>query len=112
MGISPDHIRAPHAEHRVFARDTASCSGVGVVRPRHAKDALDGVRRSALEAACNPLGPYDAGRWTDGTLSLAEHASGSAALPLYSPDSGAPCGVSPHSCWRPCVHLPSGVSCH
>ncbi|KAF8278948.1 hypothetical protein TcBrA4_0105850 [Trypanosoma cruzi] len=112
MGISPDHIRAPHAEHRVFARDTVSCSGVGVFRPRHAKDALDGVRRSALEAACNPLGPYDAGRWTDGTLSLAEHASGSAALPLYSPDSGAPCGVSPHSCWRPCVLLPSGVSCH
>ncbi|PWU84492.1 hypothetical protein C4B63_223g9 [Trypanosoma cruzi] len=72
MGISPDHICAPHAEHRVFARDTASCSGVGVFRPRHAKDALDGVRRSALEAACNPLGPYDAGRWTDGTLSLAE----------------------------------------
>ncbi|KAF8307984.1 hypothetical protein TcBrA4_0002380 [Trypanosoma cruzi] len=55
--ISSDHIRAPHAEHRVFARDTANCSGVGVFRPRHAKDALEGVRRSALEAACNILGP-------------------------------------------------------
>ncbi|ESS62997.1 hypothetical protein TCDM_09263 [Trypanosoma cruzi Dm28c] len=112
MGISPDHICAPHAEHRFFARDTASCSGVGVFRPRHAKDALEGVRRSVVEAACNPLGPYDAGRWTDGTLPLAEHASGSAALPLHSPDSGAPCGASPHSCWQPCVLLPSGVSCH
>ncbi|PWU92495.1 hypothetical protein C4B63_37g40 [Trypanosoma cruzi] len=48
----------------------------------------------------------------EGTLSLAAHASGSAALPLDSPDSGAPCGASPHSCWRPCMHLPSGVSCH
>ncbi|KAF8291716.1 hypothetical protein TcBrA4_0099580 [Trypanosoma cruzi] len=73
MGISPDHIRAPHAEHRVFARDTVSCSGVGVFRPRHAKDALDGVRRSALEAACNPLGPYDAGRWTDSSSSWTMH---------------------------------------
>ncbi|ESS60678.1 target of rapamycin (TOR) kinase 1 [Trypanosoma cruzi Dm28c] len=51
-------------------------------------------------------------RVREGTLSLAEHASGSAALPLYSPDGGAPCGVSPHSCWQPCVLLPSGVSCH
>ncbi|ESS61233.1 hypothetical protein TCDM_11190 [Trypanosoma cruzi Dm28c] len=73
MGISPDHIRAPHAEHRVFARDTASCSGVGVFRPRHAKDAPEGVRRSALEAACNPLGPYDAGRWTDSSSSWTMH---------------------------------------
>ncbi|ESS60574.1 hypothetical protein TCDM_11888 [Trypanosoma cruzi Dm28c] len=40
------------------------------------------------------------------------HVSGSAALPLDSPDSGAPCGASPHSCWRPRMHLPSGVSCH
>ncbi|EAN88887.1 hypothetical protein TcCL_Unassigned01112 [Trypanosoma cruzi] len=52
MRISPDHIRAPLVDHRVFARDTVGCSGVGVFRPRHAKDALDGVRRSALEAAC------------------------------------------------------------
>ncbi|PWV07139.1 hypothetical protein C3747_105g111 [Trypanosoma cruzi] len=94
MRISPDHIRAPLVEHRVFARETVSCSGVGVFQPRHAKNALDGVRRSALEAACNPLGLYDAGRWTDGFSSLAEHASGSAALSLDSPDSRAPCG--PH----------------
>ncbi|KAF8287481.1 hypothetical protein TcBrA4_0020360 [Trypanosoma cruzi] len=112
MGISPDHIRAPHAEQRIVARDTASCSGLDVFRSRHAKAALDGVRRSVVEAACNPLGPYDAGRWTDGLLSLAVHASGSAALPLDSPDSGAPCGASPHSCWQLCMLLPSGVSCH
>ncbi|KAF8301458.1 hypothetical protein TcBrA4_0051360 [Trypanosoma cruzi] len=56
-----------------FARDTVSCSGLGVFRPRHAKDALDGVRRSALEAACNPLGPYDAGRWTDSSSSWTMH---------------------------------------
>ncbi|KAF8284541.1 hypothetical protein TcYC6_0014900 [Trypanosoma cruzi] len=112
MGISPDRIRAPLVEHRVFARDTVSCSGVDVFQPRHVKDTLDGVRRSALEAARTSLGLYDAGRWTDGTLSLAEHASVSAALPIYTPDSGAPFGASPHSCWQPCMHLPSGVSCH
>ncbi|EAN99847.1 hypothetical protein Tc00.1047053511255.655 [Trypanosoma cruzi] len=69
--------------------DTVSRNEAGVLRPRHAKDALDGVRRSALEAACVSLGPYDAGRWTDGSSSLVEHASGSAALPLGSPDSCA-----------------------
>ncbi|RNC32955.1 hypothetical protein TcCL_Unassigned04391 [Trypanosoma cruzi] len=112
MGISPDRIRAPLVEHLVFARDTVSCSGVGVFRPRHVKDTLDGVRRSAVEAACTSLGPYYVGRWTDGLLSLAEHASGSAALPLYSPDSRSACGASPHSCWQPGMHLPTGASCH
>ncbi|RNE99864.1 hypothetical protein TcG_11869 [Trypanosoma cruzi] len=94
MGISPDHIRAPHAEQRIVARDTASCSGLDVFRSRHAKAALDGVRRSVVEAACNPLGPYDAGRWTDDSSSLAEHVSGFAALPLYSRTAELP--VGPH----------------
>ncbi|EAN97738.1 hypothetical protein Tc00.1047053507237.320 [Trypanosoma cruzi] len=57
MGISPHHIRAPHAEHRVVFWGTVSCSGLGVLQPRHARDALDGVRRSAVEAACASLGP-------------------------------------------------------
>ncbi|EAN86710.1 hypothetical protein C3747_162g24 [Trypanosoma cruzi] len=91
MRIFPHHIRAPHAEPRIFFCDNVSCSGVGVLQPRHAQDAPDGVRRSAVEAACASLGPYDPGRWTDGFSSLAEHASGSAALPLDSPDSRAPC---------------------
>ncbi|PWU99926.1 hypothetical protein C3747_214g35 [Trypanosoma cruzi] len=56
MGIFPHHIRAPHAEHRIFVCDTVSCSGAGVFQPRHAKDAPDGVRRSAPEAACASLG--------------------------------------------------------
>ncbi|KAF5213782.1 hypothetical protein ECC02_013675 [Trypanosoma cruzi] len=30
MGISPDRIRASHAEHRILAWDTVSCSGVAV----------------------------------------------------------------------------------
>ncbi|RNC53486.1 hypothetical protein TcCL_ESM09191 [Trypanosoma cruzi] len=57
MEISPDRIRAPHAEHRVVVWGTVSCSGLGVLQPRHARDALDGVRRSAVEAACASLGP-------------------------------------------------------
>ncbi|EAN81413.1 hypothetical protein Tc00.1047053507973.20 [Trypanosoma cruzi] len=74
MRIFPHHIRASHAEHRIFVCDTVSCDGVGVFRPRHANDSLDCVRRSALEAACASLGPYDAGRWTARCLSLRMHS--------------------------------------
>ncbi|KAF5216048.1 hypothetical protein ECC02_011210 [Trypanosoma cruzi] len=95
MGISPDHIRAPHAEQRIVARDAVSCNEVGVFQPRHAKDAPDGVRRSPVEAAYASPGSYDADRWTDGSSSLAQHASGSAALPLDPPGSGE-LPVGPH----------------
>ncbi|KAF8286958.1 hypothetical protein TcBrA4_0024270 [Trypanosoma cruzi] len=47
----------PRAEQRVVARDTASRSGLGLFQPRHASDALDGVRRSAVEAAYASPGP-------------------------------------------------------
>ncbi|KAF5220072.1 hypothetical protein ECC02_006865 [Trypanosoma cruzi] len=57
MGISPDRIRAPHAAPRVVFWGTVSRNEVGVFQPRHARDALDGVRRSAVEAACASLGP-------------------------------------------------------
>ncbi|KAF5216780.1 hypothetical protein ECC02_010417 [Trypanosoma cruzi] len=88
MEIFPHHTRVSHAEQRIFVCDTVSCDGVGVFQPRHAQDA------------------------PDGTLSLAQHASGSAAMPLDSPDSRAACGASPHSCWQPCMLLPSGASFH
>ncbi|KAF8291302.1 hypothetical protein C3747_57g153 [Trypanosoma cruzi] len=57
MGIFPHHTRASHAEHRIFVRDTVSRDGVGIFQPRHAQDAPDGVRRSAVEAARTFLGP-------------------------------------------------------
>ncbi|EKF38240.1 hypothetical protein MOQ_001552 [Trypanosoma cruzi marinkellei] len=44
MRISPHHIRTPHAEHRIDAWDTVSCSGVGVFQPRHVNDAPDDLR--------------------------------------------------------------------
>ncbi|RNC39113.1 hypothetical protein TcCL_NonESM11575 [Trypanosoma cruzi] len=56
MEISPRHIHAPHAEHRIVVWGTVSRSGLGVFQPRHAKDALDGVRRLAVEAACASIG--------------------------------------------------------
>ncbi|RNC38268.1 hypothetical protein TcCL_NonESM12498 [Trypanosoma cruzi] len=55
MGISPHHIRASHAEHRIVAWGTVSRSGLGVFQPRHAKDTLDDVRRLAVEASCVSL---------------------------------------------------------
>ncbi|KAF5215980.1 hypothetical protein ECC02_011282 [Trypanosoma cruzi] len=88
MGIFPHHTRVSHAEQRIFVCDTVSCDGVSVFQPRHAQDALDG------------------------SFSLAEHPSGSAALPLDSPDSRAPCAASPRSCRQPCMLLPSGAPCH
>ncbi|RNC41392.1 hypothetical protein TcCL_NonESM09054 [Trypanosoma cruzi] len=93
MGISPHHIRAPHAEQRFAAWDAVSCNEAGVFQPRRANDTPDNVRRSVVETVRASLGPYDPGRWTDG-LSLAEHAPGSAALPLASPVGRTACG--PH----------------
>ncbi|KAF8282402.1 hypothetical protein TcBrA4_0082970 [Trypanosoma cruzi] len=112
MGIFPDRIRDPHAVQRIAAWDGVRCDGVGVFQPRRAHGAPDDAGRSALETACASLAPCGAGRWTDGFLSLAEHASGLAALPLDSPDGGAACGATPRSCRQPCALLPSGASCH
>ncbi|EKF28977.1 hypothetical protein MOQ_007255 [Trypanosoma cruzi marinkellei] len=87
MGISPDHNRAPHAAHRVVAWDAVSCNEAGAIQPRQANDASDDVVGSALETVRASLGPCNAGRLTDDSSSPAEPASGSAALPLDSPDS-------------------------
>ncbi|RNF04200.1 hypothetical protein TcG_10834 [Trypanosoma cruzi] len=86
----------PHAERRIVARDTASCSGLGVFQPRHARDALDGVRRSAVEAAYASLGPCV---WICRAATRLPGQRGS----LWA---------SPRSFWQPCMILPSGVSCH
>ncbi|RNF05435.1 hypothetical protein TcG_10878 [Trypanosoma cruzi] len=56
------------------------------LQPRHAKDAMDGVRRSAVEAACNPLGPYDAGRWTDDSSRSLWGLTAQLLAALHAPD--------------------------
>ncbi|RNE99777.1 hypothetical protein TcG_12195 [Trypanosoma cruzi] len=43
MGIASDHVHAPHAEQRVVAWDTVSCSGVGASGHGTPNDAPDGV---------------------------------------------------------------------
>ncbi|RNC46287.1 hypothetical protein TcCL_NonESM03964 [Trypanosoma cruzi] len=56
MEISPHRIHAPHAEHRIVVWGAVSRNGFGVFQPRHARDALDGVRRLTVEAARASLG--------------------------------------------------------
>ncbi|PWV20731.1 hypothetical protein C3747_5g261 [Trypanosoma cruzi] len=82
IGTPYSHNRAPPIQHRIFPWDTVSCNKVEFNQPRFAQDASDDVKRTAIDSIYSSLGAYDFELWTDVSSSLAELASGSAAL-LY-----------------------------
>ncbi|PWV01822.1 hypothetical protein C4B63_3g63 [Trypanosoma cruzi] len=82
IGIPHSHNRTPPIQHRIFPWDTVSCNKVEFNQPRFAQDASDNVKRTAIDSIYSSLGDYDFELWTDVSSSLAELASGSAAL-LY-----------------------------
>ncbi|PWU92617.1 hypothetical protein C4B63_36g134 [Trypanosoma cruzi] len=82
IAIPHSHNRAPPIQHRNFLWDTVRCNKVEFNQPRFAQDASDDVKRTALDFIYSSLGAYDFELWTDVSSSLAELASGSAAL-LY-----------------------------
>ncbi|RNE98571.1 hypothetical protein TcG_12219 [Trypanosoma cruzi] len=65
-----------------FLWDTVSCNKLEFNQPRFAQDASDDVKRTAIDSIYSSLGDFDFELWTDVSSSLAELASGSAAL-LY-----------------------------
>ncbi|PWU94369.1 hypothetical protein C3747_278g54 [Trypanosoma cruzi] len=84
IGIPHSHNRAPPIQHRIFLWDTVSCNKEEFYQPRFAKDASDDVKRTAFDSIYSSLGDYDFELSTDVSSSLAELASGSAALLYYS----------------------------
>ncbi|RNE99141.1 mucin TcMUCII [Trypanosoma cruzi] len=82
IGIPHSHNRAPPIQHRNFLWDTVSCNKVEFNQPRFAQDVSDDVKRTAIDSIYSSLGAYYFELWTDVSSSLAELASGSAAL-LY-----------------------------
>ncbi|RNE95023.1 uncharacterized protein Tco025E_10231, partial [Trypanosoma conorhini] len=82
IGISPEHARAPLVGHRITPWCTESCHKVCFFVPKFAKDAEDHVRRHAFETVYASLEPHELELWTDGSSSLPDLTSGSAAL-LY-----------------------------
>ncbi|RNE97790.1 hypothetical protein TcG_12486 [Trypanosoma cruzi] len=82
IAIFHSHNRAPPIQHRIFLWDTVRCNKVEFNQPRFAQDASDDVKRTALDFIYSSLGAYDFELWTEVSSSLAELASGSAAL-LY-----------------------------
>ncbi|EKG03738.1 hypothetical protein TCSYLVIO_005210, partial [Trypanosoma cruzi] len=82
IGIFHSHNRAPPIQNRIFPWDTVRCNNVEFNQPRFAQDASDDVKRTAIDSIYSSLGDYDFELWTDVSSSLAELASGSAAL-LY-----------------------------
>ncbi|EKG03751.1 hypothetical protein TCSYLVIO_005197 [Trypanosoma cruzi] len=62
----------------IFLWDTVSCNKVEFNQPRFAQDASDDVKRTAIDSIYSSLGDFEL--WTDVSSSLAELASGSAAL--------------------------------
>ncbi|PWV02015.1 hypothetical protein C4B63_3g491 [Trypanosoma cruzi] len=65
-----------------FLWDTVRCNKVEFNQPRFANDTSDDVKRTAIDSIYFSLGDFDFELWTDVSSSLAELASGSAAL-LY-----------------------------
>ncbi|KAF5220151.1 hypothetical protein ECC02_006826 [Trypanosoma cruzi] len=85
IGIPHNHNHAPPiTQHRIIPWDTVSCNKVEFYQPRFANDASEDVKRTAFDSLYSSLGHYDFELWSDGSSSLAELASGSAA-PLYGP---------------------------
>ncbi|ESS61069.1 hypothetical protein TCDM_11360 [Trypanosoma cruzi Dm28c] len=65
-----------------FLWDTVRCNKVEFNQPRFAQDASDDVKRTAIDSIYSSPGDFDFELWTDVSSSLAELATGSAAL-LY-----------------------------
>ncbi|PWU97484.1 hypothetical protein C4B63_15g119 [Trypanosoma cruzi] len=65
-----------------FLWDTVRCNKVEFNQPRFAQDASDDVKRTAIDSIYFSLGDFDFELWTEVSSSLAELASGYAAL-LY-----------------------------
>ncbi|PWV21198.1 hypothetical protein C3747_3g831 [Trypanosoma cruzi] len=83
IGIPHNHNHAPPiTQHRIIPWDAVGRNNVRSYQPCFANDASDDVRRTAFDSLYSSLGDYDFELWTDGSSSLAELASGSAAL-LY-----------------------------
>ncbi|RNF12302.1 hypothetical protein TcG_09247 [Trypanosoma cruzi] len=82
IGIFHNHNRAPPIQHRNFLWDTVRCNKMEFNQPRFAQDASDDVKRTAIDFIYFSLGAYYFELWTDVSSSLAELASGYAAL-LY-----------------------------
>ncbi|RNC36018.1 mucin TcMUCII [Trypanosoma cruzi] len=83
IGTPHNHNHAsPITQHRIIPWDTVGCNKVEFYQPLFAKDTSDDVKRTAFDSLYSSLGDYDFELWTDGSSSLAELASGSAAL-LY-----------------------------
>ncbi|RNC41052.1 mucin TcMUCII [Trypanosoma cruzi] len=83
-GIPHNHLRAPLAQDRIIPWDTVSFNEVRFYQPRLAQGVSDDVKRTAFDSLYSSLEDYDFELWADGSSSLAELASGSAAL-LYGP---------------------------
>ncbi|KAF8303489.1 hypothetical protein TcYC6_0037680 [Trypanosoma cruzi] len=85
IGIPHNHNHAPPiTQHQIIPCDAVSCNNVEFYQPRFANDASEDVKRTAFKSLYSSLKDYDFELWTDGSSSLAELASGSAAL-LYGP---------------------------
>ncbi|EKG03750.1 hypothetical protein TCSYLVIO_005198 [Trypanosoma cruzi] len=82
IGIFHSHNRAPPIQHRNFLWDTVRCNKMEFNQPPFAQDASGDVKRTALDSIYSSLGDYDFELWTEFSSSLAELASGYAAL-LY-----------------------------
>ncbi|KAF5216424.1 hypothetical protein ECC02_010802 [Trypanosoma cruzi] len=83
IGIPHNHNHAPPiTQHRIIPWDAVGCNKVEFYQPRFANDASEDVKRTAFDSLYPSLRHYDFELWTDGSSSLAELASGSAAL-LY-----------------------------
>ncbi|KAF8282118.1 hypothetical protein TcBrA4_0081370 [Trypanosoma cruzi] len=82
-GIPHNHLRAPPlTQRRIIPWDTVSFNEVRFYQPLLAQGVSDDVKRTAFGSMYSSLGDYDFELWADGSSSLAELASGSAAL-LY-----------------------------
>ncbi|ESS62106.1 hypothetical protein TCDM_10254 [Trypanosoma cruzi Dm28c] len=78
-----------------FLWDTVRCNKVEFNQPRFAQDASDDVKRTALDSIYSSPGDFDFELWTEVSSSLAELASGSAAL-LYGSTATADLPVEVH----------------
>ncbi|KAF8304003.1 hypothetical protein TcYC6_0039370 [Trypanosoma cruzi] len=85
IGIPHNHNHAPPiTQHRIVPWDAVGCNKVEFYQPLFAKDASDDVKRTAFDSLYSSIEDYDFELWKDGSSSLAELASVSAAL-LYGP---------------------------
>ncbi|ESS63434.1 hypothetical protein TCDM_08734 [Trypanosoma cruzi Dm28c] len=85
IGIPHNHNHAPPiTQHQIIPCDAVGRNNVEFYQPRFAKDASDDVKRTAFDSLYFSLEDYNFELWTDGSASLTELTSGSAA-PLYSP---------------------------